>query len=225
MCFIRTPQNNHHLSYRFQHYQTTSASPYTVVAPPRLVNETASISVDLFLLLLFQGFGLGLRFVRAETEKVGREHANLPLVVLVLGVFPSSDELREPGRPLEESDKTETRYQGPSIGNLCRDDAPDPQREPDALFDRKVGVPAPCPQARGYKASLQVIFRKALWHLAGRLVLPLRILEICFASVAKLCQIDTSCARLWLTPLLLIGKPFRCDQPNLEESKGNIRPS
>lgn len=168
-----------------------------MVAPPRLVTETASIIARLFLLLVFQSAGLRLRrSERAKTEKIGREHANLTLVVLVLGIFPSSDEFSEPGRPLEEGDKAETRYQGPRIGDLCRYDAPDPQREPDGLLDCKVGVPAPRPQAGGYKPSLQVIFREALWYLAGRLILLLGILEICFMSVARLCQIAVLRARL-----------------------------
>lgn len=197
-----------------------------MVAPPRLVTETASIIARLFLLLFLQGFGLRLRrSVRAKPENIGREHANLPLVVLVRGIFSSSDELSKPGRPLEERDKAEPRYQGPSIGNLCRDEAPDSQREPDALLNRKVGVPAPCPQAGGYKASLQVIFREALWYLAGRLVLLLGILEVCFMSVARLCQIDAWRARLRLTPLLLISKPFRRNESDLEDGEDNIRPS
>lgn len=197
-----------------------------MVGPLCLVTETAFIIARLFPLLFLQGVGLRLRWsVRAEPEKIGREHANLPLVVLVLGILASSDELREPGRPLEEGDKAETRYQGPSIGDLCRDDAPDPQREPDALLDCKVGVPAPRPQSGGYEASLQVTFREALWYLAGRLVLLLGILEICFMSGARLCQIADLRAHLWLTPLLLISKPFRRNESDLEDDKDNIRQS
>lgn len=44
-------------------------------------------------------------------------------------------------------------------------------------------------------------------------------------SVAKLCETDALPACLWLTPLLLIRKPFRYDKSNLEDSEGNIRQS
>lgn len=108
--------------------------------------DNASLSVHLFLLLLLQGVGPGLRrCVRPKPEKIGRKHADLLLVFLILGILSSGDELCEPGRPLEEEDKAETRYQSPSIRHLRRDIAPEPQREPNALLDRKVGVPAPCP--------------------------------------------------------------------------------
>lgn len=160
------------------------------IFPSSSQNNTAPLSAYLFLLLLLQGVGPGLRrLIRAKPEKIGCKHANLLLIFLVLGIFPSCDELREPGRPLEEGDKAETRNQSPSIRHLRRDNAPEPQRKPDTLLDRKIGVPAPRPEARGIETSLQVVFRKALWHLASRLIFSLGILEICFMSMPKSCQV------------------------------------
>lgn len=58
-------------------------------------------SVDFGIVGLGLGHNRSRGVVRAETQDIRRKHANLSLILLVLGIFPGRDQLCKPRRALE----------------------------------------------------------------------------------------------------------------------------
>lgn len=115
---------------------------------------------------------LGLRLAVPKHRR-GHEHADLLLILAVLGVLAGSNQLREPRRSLEQHDQERGAGKGVAVQHLGRVATPLVQHEPDHLLSEEVGVAAVSPQAPGHETTVEILLRPAAGHL---LVLEVRVL-------------------------------------------------
>ncbi len=160
-----------------------SGCPYSHWTQPSAYSLALATLLLLTLLELARPNNLRIALRRPVRGQRGRqEHAHGVLVALVLRVLAGADELRQPGRPLEEEAQRGGADAGPAVQRVGGVAAPLVQGEPDQLLGGAVGVPAVGPEPRGYKATLEVGLGVGAGNLSVLSVLVLGVLEIwmCF---------------------------------------------
>lgn len=134
---------------------------------------TSSPSLNSLILLLVLWWG---RLVRPDRRE---EHANLPLILLVLRVFPRRDQLGQPSRPLKQHNQGSSTDASEAVEVVGGVTAPLVKGKPDCLLGKEIRVSAVREQAGSAEPSLKILLAEALAKFTVVFVGVLGFLECC----------------------------------------------